>query len=337
MSSVGFAEAIDDAVAERMAVDPAILVFGEDVQLIRRNLYTRFGAGRVRNAPISEAAFLGAAVGAAMAGLRPVVEIMMVDFLTVAIDALVNHAAKLASFSGGAWSAPMVVRVACGGGYGDGGQHEQSLWGWLAHIPGLIVVVPSNPADAAGLMRTALVHDGPVVFLEHKLLADNWLEALGRGGRTGLEFDVPPAGARAARPLPAAGVPFGSASVVRSGGNLTLISLGVGVHQALNAAGALAERGLSAGVVDLRCVSPLDRGCLVEQVAQTGRVVVVDEDYLTFGLSGEIAACLLEAGLRPRFARVATEGTIPFARHLERSALPNLDRVMRACQQVLSV
>ncbi len=336
MSSVGFAEAIDDAIAERMAVDPAILVFGEDVQLLRRNLYARFGAERVRNAPISEAAFLGAAVGAAMAGLRPVVEIMMADFLTVAVDALVNHAAKLADFSGGSWGAPMVVRVACGGGYGDGGQHEQSLWGWLAHIPGMAVVVPSNPVDAAGLMRTALAHDGPVVFLEHKLLADNWLEALGRGGRSGLEFDVPPAGARAAHPLPANRVAFGRASVVRSGGSLTLVSLGVGVHQALEAAEALAEDGISAGVIDLRSVSPLDRGCLVEQVGQTGRVVVVDEDYLRFGLSGEIAACLLEAGLRPRFARVATEGTIPFARHLERSALPNPDRVMRACRQVLS-
>jgi pyruvate/2-oxoglutarate/acetoin dehydrogenase E1 component len=336
MSSVGFAEAIDDAVAERMAIDPAILVFGEDVQVVRRNLYARFGAERVRNAPISEAAFLGAAVGAAMAGLRPVVEIMMVDFLTVAVDALVNHAAKLAAFSGGSWGAPMVVRVACGGGYGDGGQHEQSLWGWLAHIPGLTVVVPSNPADAAGLMRTALVHDGPVVFLEHKLLADNWLEALGRGGRSGLEFDVPPAGARAARPLPAAGVAFGRASVVRSGDSLTLVSLGVGVHQALEAAEALAEQGISAGVVDLRSVSPLDRGCLVEQVGRTRRVVVVDEDYLSFGLSGEIAACLLEAGLRPCFARVATEGTIPFARHLERSTLPNPDRVMQACLRVLS-
>jgi len=336
MSSVGFAEAIDDAIAEGMAVDPAILVFGEDVQLVRRNLYARFGAQRVRNAPISEAAFLGAAVGAAMAGLRPVVEIMMVDFLTVAVDALVNHAAKLAAFSGGSWGAPMVVRVACGGGYGDGGQHEQSLWGWLAHIPGLTVVVPSNPADAAGLMRTALVHDGPVVFLEHKLLADNWLEALGRGGRSGLAFDVPPAGARAARPLPTARVAFGHASVVRTGGSLTLVSLGVGVHQALEAAEVLAEQGISAGVVDLRSVAPLDRECLVEQVGQTGRVVVVDEDYLRFGLSGEIAACLLEAGLRPRFARVATEGTIPFARHLERSALPNPDRVMRACRQVLS-
>jgi pyruvate/2-oxoglutarate/acetoin dehydrogenase E1 component len=162
MTRTTFAEAIDEAVADRMASDPRTIILGEDVQLIRRNLYARFGARRVRNAPISEAAFLGAAVGAAMTGLRPVVEIMMADFLTVAIDALVNHAAKLEVFSGGAWRAPLVVRVACGGGYGDAGQHEQSLWGWLAHIPGLAVVVPSNPAVSAGLMRTALDHDGPI-------------------------------------------------------------------------------------------------------------------------------------------------------------------------------
>lgn len=335
MSRVTFDEAIESVIAEHMAANPAIVVFGEDVQLIRRNLYARFGAARVRNAPISEAAFLGAAVAAAMAGLRPVVEIMMVDFLTVAVDALVNHAAKLPVFSGGSWTAPMVVRVACGGGYGDGGQHEQSLWGWLAHIPGLTVVVPSNPADAAGLMRTALTHDGPVIFLEHKLLSDTWLDSLGRGGRTDLSFGVPPGGARAMRPLPSSSVPFGKAAVARMGESLTLVSLGVGVHQALDVAARLAQRGISAGVVDVRCVSPLDRACLAEQVGRTGRVVVVDEDYLAFGLSGEVAACLLEAGVRPCFARVATEETIPFARHLEHATLPNTDRILAACLSVL--
>jgi pyruvate/2-oxoglutarate/acetoin dehydrogenase E1 component len=335
MNSVTFAEAIDEVVAEHMAASPKIVIFGEDVQLIRRNLYARFGAKRVRNAPISEAAFLGAAVGAAMAGLRPVVEIMMADFLTVAVDALVNHAAKLETFSGGAWRAPLVVRVACGGGYGDGGQHEQSLWGWLAHIPGLAVVVPSNPADAAGLMRTALDHDGPIVFLEHKLLADNWLDALGRGGRTTVEFDVPLAGARAERPLPEGSVPLGAAAVVRPGEDLTLISVGVGVHRALEAAEKLERQGVSAAVIDLRSVSPLDRDCLRAQAERTGRVVVVDEDYLGFGLSGEIAACLLEAGLAPRFARVATEGTIPYARSLEQVVLPNTTRILDAALLLL--
>jgi pyruvate dehydrogenase E1 component beta subunit len=334
MTRVAFADAIDEVVAERMASDPRIVIFGEDIQLIRRNLYARFGARRVRNAPISEAAFLGAAVGAAMAGLRPVVEIMMADFLTVAVDALANHAAKLETFSGGTWRAPLVVRVACGGGYGDAGQHEQSLWGWLAHIPGLAVVVPSNPADAAGLMRMALDHDGPIIFMEHKLLSEIWLESLGRGGRTTVAFDVPAAGARAER-LPREWIPPGTAAVLRAGADLTLVSLGVGVHRALQAAEELERQGVSAGVIDLRSVSPLDMECLREHVARTGRVVVIDEDYLGFGLSGEIAARLLESGVRPRFARVATDGTIPYARHLEIEALPNTARILDACHQLL--
>jgi pyruvate dehydrogenase E1 component beta subunit len=335
MTRVTFAGAIDEAIAERMASDPRIIVFGEDVQLIRRNLYARFGPRRVRNAPISEAAFLGAAVGAAMAGLRPVVEIMMADFLTVAVDALVNHAAKLETFSGGAWTAPLVVRVSCGGGYGDGGQHEQSLWGWLAHIPGLAVVVPSNPIDGAALMRTALDHDGPIVFMEHKLLADNWLDALGRGGRRTIAFDVPAAGANAEQQPRGPRVPLGAAAVLRPGEDLTLVSLGVGVHRALEAAEELERQAVSAEVIDLRSVSPLDVDCLLQHVARTGRVVVIDEDYQGFGLSGEIAARLLEAGIRPRFARVATGDTIPYARQLETEVLPNTARILDACRLLL--
>ncbi len=148
---MSFADAIEDALAHTMAGDKRIIILGEDVQMIRVNLFTRFGKERVLAAPISESAFVGAAVSAAMAGLRPVVEVMLVDFIGVAMDALLNHAAKLEVFSGGKWNAPLVVRAACGGGYGDGGQHEQSLWGLLAHIPGLAVVVPSTPADAGGV------------------------------------------------------------------------------------------------------------------------------------------------------------------------------------------
>jgi pyruvate/2-oxoglutarate/acetoin dehydrogenase E1 component len=182
MRTMFFTEAIDDALAQAMADDSRIIIFGEDVQLLRRNLLVRFGPKRVRGTPISESAFLGAGVSAAMAGLRPVVELYMVDFLGVAMDAMLNHAAKLETFSGGKWTAPVVVRAPCGGGYGDGGQHEQSLWGWLAHIPGLAVVIPSTPADAGGLMLAALQANGPVVFLEHKLLSESWLEFLGQGG-----------------------------------------------------------------------------------------------------------------------------------------------------------
>ena len=176
MRHLTFAAAIEDALAYAMSRDKRILIMGEDVQMIRMNLFTRFGRERVLAAPISEGAFLGAAVGAALGGLRPIVEIMLVDFIGVAMDALLNHAAKTEFFSGGKWHVPLVVRAACGGGYGDGGQHEQSLWGWLAHIPGVKVVVPSTPADAGGMLLAALDDDGPVIYLEHKLLADYWLD-----------------------------------------------------------------------------------------------------------------------------------------------------------------
>ncbi len=335
MAERGFAEAIDQAVEQAMAGDERIVVFGEDVEALRQRIFLRFGPKRVRNTPISEGAFLGAGVGAAMAGLRPVVEIMLVDFIAVALDPLLNHAAKLDGFSGGRWQAPLVVRAACGGGYGDGGQHEQCLWGMLGGIPGLAVVVPSNPADAAGLMLAALEHAGPVVFLEHKLLSETWLEYLGRGGRDTVSFDVPPLGARGPVPEPPAPVPLGRAHQARSGTDLTIVTLGVGVHRSLDAAGELARSGVETTVIDLRSVAPLDRDAVLAAARATGHVLVVDEDYVRGGLSGEIAALIAEAGIGAAFARVATEGTIPYARPLEDRALPSTERIVIAARALL--
>ncbi len=336
VKQMGFADAIEAALRQAMAADPRIVIFGEDVHMLRRNLYVQFGPQRVKPTPISESAFLGAAVGAAMAGLRPVVEIMMIDFLGVAFDALLNQASKVESFSGGKWQVPMVVRAACGGGYGDAGQHEQNLWGMLAGIPGVAVAVPSNPADAAGLMLSALEWPGPAVYLEHKLLADYWLEYLGRGNRTTVEFDVPDEGASGEVPYPLEPVPFGKAYLVCEGRDLTIATLGVSVHRAVEAAGLLKVQGVSAGVLDLRTVSPLDREAVSREVAASGALLVVDEDYRDFGLSGELAACMLEAGLTPRYSRVATDGVIPFARHLEDAALPNVDRIQEAALKLLA-
>jgi pyruvate dehydrogenase E1 component beta subunit len=334
-ASMSYAEAIEASLAHEMAADESIVVFGEDVPLLRRNLLARFGPERVWGAPISESAFLGAGVGAAMAGLRPVVEIMLVDFLGVCFDALLNHAAKTEAFSNGSWTVPLVVRCACGGGYGDGGQHEQALWGLLAQVPGLSVVAPSNPADAAGLMRAAIEHDGPVVYLEHKLLSDYWRDYLGGDSRSTVEFDLPESGVRGQVADPPERVELGRARVVRSGSDLTLVTVGVGVHRSLAAAEQLATEGVEAGVVDLRSVSPLDRQTVVESVRSTGRVLVVDEDYREFGLSGEIAALLAEAGVAAKYGRVATEGTIPYARHLEDEALPNVARIRTAVRALL--
>ncbi len=337
MRELTFGQAIEDALAQAMAHDERVVVFGEDCPGLRMNLYARFGEMRVRPTPISESAFLGAAVGAAMAGLRPVVEIMLVDFIAVAADALVNGAAKLAAFSGGRWQAPMVVRATCGGGYGDGGQHEQALWAWLAHIPGLKVVVPSNPADAGALLLAAIEDDGPVVYLEHKLLSADWLDYLGSGGRTNVHYDIPDSGARGPVPDSWDPLPLGVARVCRDGGDLTMVGVGVGVHRALEAADRLSsERGVEAGVIDLRTVQPLDRATVCGAVKGSGRLLVVDEDYREFGLSGELAATVMEAGLTPRFARVCVDDTIPYDRRREGVALPNVDRIVEAATGLLA-
>jgi pyruvate/2-oxoglutarate/acetoin dehydrogenase E1 component len=259
----------------------------------------------------------------------------MVDFLGVCMDALLNHAAKVEAFSGGKWTAPVVVRVACGGGYGDGGQHEQSLWGWLAHIPGLTVLVPSTAADAGGLMLAALQHDGPVIFLEHKLLSETWLEFLGSGGRRTVQYDVPAEGVKGAVPRTWKPIPLGKAVLRRAGSDVMIVSVGVGVHRALEAAQVLEVEGISAGVLDLRTVSPLDKTAVREAVAQTGRLLAVDEDYEGFGLSGELSAVVLEAGIPCKYARVCTQTTIPYARHLEDRILPNRERIYASVRKLM--
>ena len=335
MRTMSFADAIEDALAQAMASDPRIVVFGEDVHTLRLNLFARFGERRVRPAPISEAAFVGAAVGAAMAGLRPVVEVMLVDFIGVAMDALLNHAAKIEAFSGGKWKVPMVVRAACGGGYGDAGQHEQSLWGWLAHIPGLSVVVPSNPADAGGIMLSAIEHEGPVVYLEHKLLASYWLDNMGVGGRSTVRFDVPSEGTSGPVPDSWTAVPLGKAATLREGDDITMVSVAVGVHRCLEAAAVLEEQGISASVLDLRTVSPLDHGALCDAVSTSRRLLVVDEDYRDFGLSGELGAIILEAGIPLKYSRVCTEETIPYSRELEDQVLPSTRRIVDAARKLM--
>lgn len=329
-----FSEAIDEAVAAAMAADERVVIFGEDVPMIRAPLAARFGADRVRGAPISESAFVGAAVGAAMAGLRPIVEVMLVDFLAVAMDAVLNQMAKLETFSGGTWRCPLVVRAACGGGYGDGGQHQQSLWGLLGGIPGLTVAVPSNPLDGKALMAAAIATEGPVIFLEHKLLSEIWLEWMGRGGRETVAFDVPAAGTRGEVPEVVEPLAPGRAAVRREGRDVSLFSLGVGVHRALEAAEILAAEGIEAEVLDLRWVRPLDLAAIRTSAAKSGRVVVIDEDYEGFGLSGEIAAALLEADLEFRFRRVCLEDTLPYDRRREAAALPGKERILAAVAEI---
>lgn len=336
MRKMGFFEAIEDALFQAMSEDSRVIIIGEDVHTWHLNLFVSFGEKRVRSTPISESSFVGAAVGAAMAGLRPVVEVMLVDFIGVTMDALLNHAAKIKHFSGGKWNVPLVVRTSCGGGYGDGGQHEQSLWGWLAHIPGLSVVVPSTPEDAGGLMIAAIEHEEPVMYLEHKLLAESWLDYMGRGGRKTVQFDVPPEASWGQVPDRWRATPLGKAKVWKEGQDMTLVSLGVSVHRCLEAAALLEKEGISASVMDLRTVAPLDKEAILNEASKTKRVLVVDEDYKSFGLSGEVAAVVLEAGIPAKFARVCTKGTIPYSRSLEEEVLPNVKRIVDAALHLLS-
>ena len=335
MREMTYAQAIEDALAQAMAADDRVVIFGEDVHALRMNLYSRFGEHRVRQTPISESAFLGAAVGAAMAGLRPVAELIMIDFVAVAVDALVNHAAKIDAFSGYRWQVPMVVRAGCGGGYGDGGQHEQTLWGWLAHIPGLKVAVPSTPADAGGLLTSAIADDGPVVFLEHQLLNDDWLEYLGSGGRSTVSYDVPAEGRKGQVPDRWEPLAFGEAAIRRTGADLTIVGVGVGIHRGAEAAELLSQEGISASVIDLRSIAPLDREAVVSDVSRTGRLLVIDEDYRDYGLTGELAATILEAGLTARYARVAVEETIPFDPAREQAVLPNAKRIAETARDLM--
>ena len=332
MTVMKYGQAIDYALGEAMARDDCVVTWGEDVRLIHRNLLARFGPERVRDTPISEEAFLYAGIGAAMTGLRPVVEIMLIDFLPVAWAGIANAASKFRDFSGGHWEVPLVVRAGCGGWYTDGGQHEQTFWGQVSAYPNINVVCPSTPADAAGLMLTAVQSDEVVVFLEHQLLSEQWIDYLAGGSRATVSFDhlAPTDGAEGDVPLPLEPLPLGQAAVRREGSDVALVSLGVGAHRCLEAANVLTASGIEASVLDLRSVYPLDKNAVLEQVRKTGRVVVVDEDYIRGGLTGEIAALLLEAGVTTRYARVAVEGTIPFAPHLEYAALPNAERIVTA-------
>jgi pyruvate/2-oxoglutarate/acetoin dehydrogenase E1 component len=329
---MGYEQAVDHALGQAMAADDRILTWGEDVQLIRRDLLARFGPDRVRDTPISESAFLYAGVGAAMAGLRPVVELYMTDFATVGWSALVNAASKFRDFSGGRWDIPLVVRAGVGGWYSDGGEHQQALWGPLAATPSTTVLCASTPADAAGLMLAALDSGGFAVLLTPKLLDGQMLDYLGGSSRATVDFSglVPADGARGEVPDTVEPVPIGRAALRREGADVALVSVGVGVHRCLEAAGRLAERGIGAAVLDLRSIAPLDRDAVIAQAEATGRIVVVDEDYVRGGLTGEVAAVLMEAGTSARFARVAVETTIPFAPHLEYAALPNVERIVAA-------
>jgi pyruvate/2-oxoglutarate/acetoin dehydrogenase E1 component len=325
------ARAMAEAVAQEMRLDPRVFVMGEDIGQLggvfgnTRGLHEEFGNARVRDTPISETAFIGAAVGAASDGMRPIVELMFVDFFGVCMDAIYNLMAKNTYFSGGKVSVPMVLMASTGAGYSDAGQHSQCLYGTFAHLPGMKVVVPSNAYDAKGLMSAAIRDDNPVVYLFHKALQGmGWL---------GTEK-----GATVAVPEEPYLVEIGKARTVREGTDVSIVSLGAGVHHALRAAQQLAQQGVSAEVIDLRSLVPLDREHVIASVRKTGRLIVVDEDYHSFGVSGEIIASVVEHDigmLKASPQRVAfPDIPIPFTPPMEQWALPSAAKIIAAYQKL---
>ncbi len=325
------AKAMVEGIAQEMERDPSVFMMGEDVGSYggifssSTGLLERFGPDRVLDTPISETAFMGLATGAAVEGMRPIVELMFVDFFGVCMDQIYNHMGKIHYESGGNVKVPLVLLTAVGGGYSDGAQHSQCLWGTFAHLPGLKVVVPSNPTDAKGLMISSIRDDNPVIFMFHK-------------GVMGLPWMAK--NPRSLGPVPEEEyeTPIGKASIARPGNDVTIVTLSLSVHHALDAAEEVAKDGIDCEVIDLRSLVPLDRTAILESVARTGRLLVVDEDYRSFGLSGEIAAIVGETDptlLKAPLIRVTMPDTpIPYARTLEYAALPTRDRILAAIRQI---
>jgi pyruvate dehydrogenase E1 component beta subunit len=323
MPNVRYVHAVNRALADAMAADPEVIVLGEDIGLAggpfgaTRGLQERFGPERVRDTPIAEAVLAGAAMGAALCGLKPVVEIMFMDFITLAMDALVNQAAKARFMFGGQRGVPLVLRTPHGGGLSAGPQHSQCLEAWFCHVPGLKVVCPATPADAYGLLRAAIADPDPVVVVEHK-----GLYAI-KG-----ELAEPPEI-----------VPIGRARLARPGRDATIVAYGAAVHWALAAAETLTAEGVETEVLDLRSLQPWDEAAVLESLSRTHRLVVAHEAVESFGVGAEIAARMAETGFDELDAPILRVGApftpVPFARALEAAWRPDATRIAAAVRRTL--
>lgn len=320
MRELTYREAIREALREELRRDERVFLLGEDIAdaggvfKVTLGLLAEFGPSRVLDTPLSESVIMGAAVGASLMGMRPVAEIMFADFTTIAMDGLVNHAAKINYMYGGALSAPLVVRMAYGAGPKWGAQHTQSVESWLTNIPGLTIVMPSTPADAKGLLKTAIRTPNPVVFLEHKLLY----------GKKG----VVPEGEHL--------VPIGKADIKRPGEHVTVVATGMMVDRALAAAEVLQGDGVSAEVIDLRSIQPLDEETILGSVEKTGRLVIVHEAPVRGGVGGEVAAVVANQALGFLDAPIQRVGgpwaPIPFGPVLVDAYVPKVEDIVRAVQ-----
>lgn len=323
---LSYQEAIREALREEMLRDARVFIMGEDVGKhggafgVTRTLFDQFGATRVRNTPISENTIVGAATGAALVGMRPVIEIMFVDFAGLAMDQICTQAAKLRFMTGGQCQVPWVLRMPQGGGAGKStaAQHSQSLEVWFAHIPGLKVVLPSTPHDAKGLMKAAIRDNNPVIFLEHKFLY-SFRGLVPEGDYT---------------------LPLGKCDIKRVGADVTVVASGYMVWHGMLAAELLEREGISVEVVDVRTISPLDRETIGASARKTGRVVLVAEAVHDYGPTGEWAMTVIEEAfdyLRAPIMRVAGRNSpVPFANSIENGVWPGTDDVVRAIRQVMA-
>jgi pyruvate/2-oxoglutarate/acetoin dehydrogenase E1 component len=319
---ITFAEAVREALAEEMRRDSRVCIFGEDVAeagtpfKVLSGLVEEFGTQRVIDTPISEAGFTGLAVGAAMTGMRPVVDIMFGDFITLTMDQMVNQAAKVHYMSGGKWKVPMVMRTTLGAARRSAAQHSQSLHAWFSHVPGLKVVMPSTPYDAKGLLKTAIRDENPVVFFEDKMSYK-------------LKGPVP---------TEEYTIPFGVADIKREGSDITIVGTSSMVQVALGAAAQLEEIGISAEVIDPRTTWPLDESTLIESVKKTSRAIVVDEGYGRYGVAAEIAAVIAEGAFYNLDGPVRRVGAmhvpIPFSPPLEDATVPSEKSVFELAREL---
>jgi pyruvate dehydrogenase E1 component beta subunit len=318
MSEMRFAHAINRALDDALARDPRVVLLGEDIGkaggifAATRGLHDRYGPDRVVDMPIAENAIAGIAVGLALAGFRPVIEIMFMDFVALAMDAIVNQAAKLHFMFGGQGSVPLVVRTQHGGGLNAGPQHSQCLEAWFAHIPGLKVVCPATLDDAYGLLQSAIDDPNPVIFIENKALY----------ATKGVLASPPPA------------VPLGVARVARAGADVTIVTYGAMVHKVMAAAETLAAEGVEAEVIDLRTVQPWDEAAVLESLSRTHRLVVAHEAVEAFGVGAEIVARMAQVGFDELDGPIMRVGgpfmPVPFARTLEAAYMPSASQVVDA-------
>jgi acetoin:2,6-dichlorophenolindophenol oxidoreductase subunit beta len=318
MPELSYREAVRDALSTAMRQDEEVFIIGEDIAEmggsmgVTQGMLEEFGPERVRNAPISEAAIVGAGIGAAMQGMRPVVEVMYEDFLTLAAEQVINQAAKHRYMSGGQLKVPLTIRTQGGAGWSPGAQHAQQLEAWFVHIPGLKVVFPSTPTDVRGLLYSSIYEDNPVVFFEHRTLY-------------GIKEEVPDK---------LESIPIGEARVHREGEDVTVVATGRLVHEALGAADQAEEQGVSVEVVDPRTLQPLDEGTIVDSVKKTNRCVVAHEAITRMGFGAEVAAVVQHQAfdwLDAPIERVGAKFTpLPFAPVMEEWVIPHADDVLQA-------